>query len=224
MKKSKGWKKRFEGLWWLRGIASAITISALVPSFIDISRLQFLHFFHAVIVGWNDLLDTIGAWLLVDWLPWSLTHVELNTLAFATAFIVPLAFGRLAMFKAEENASIVSIDFAKHIATDMAAYISTLMMFYIAVSGRFFELTTWNWMTKVGLYGAAPCSVAIVVIGLCILGKYKRGYVKGLFLFVSFVGTFEVLALVNSPFLGNTIRAFTCEQLEQRPPYCDPTH
>jgi len=41
--------KRF---WWLRGVAAALSLAALIPNVIDITRYEFLNAVAAVIYGW----------------------------------------------------------------------------------------------------------------------------------------------------------------------------
>ncbi|MEL6171772.1 MAG: hypothetical protein AAFR02_07130, partial [Pseudomonadota bacterium] len=53
-----GWVSKY---WWLRGIVLAFTLSAIVPTFVNLSKYEFLRAFHAVIISWNDALDYIGS-------------------------------------------------------------------------------------------------------------------------------------------------------------------
>ncbi len=54
------WKSWFRRFWWLRGVTAALALTALAPTFIDLSRYEFLRAFHAVIVGWNLVTEKLG--------------------------------------------------------------------------------------------------------------------------------------------------------------------
>ena len=85
------WKSWIQRFWWLRGVAGAMTVAALVPSFVDLSRYEFLRAFHAIIVGWDLVAAELGR--LIGRVPFfpNIDSDAVNTIVFVLAFVFPVS-------------------------------------------------------------------------------------------------------------------------------------
>jgi hypothetical protein len=75
--------------WWLRGAAAAVTLSAVVPNFIELGRFQYLLGIHLLIVAWSEVASRIGT--LVGRLPFvpPLSSEVVSSFVFALSIALP---------------------------------------------------------------------------------------------------------------------------------------
>lgn len=75
--------------WWLRGAAAAITLSAVVPNFIELGRFQYLLGIHLLIVAWGEVASRVGT--LIGRLPFvpPLSSELVSSLVFTFSIVLP---------------------------------------------------------------------------------------------------------------------------------------
>ncbi len=87
------WQRWLERFWFLRGVAAAVALAALVPEITDLSRWEFLRAFEWLVTNWNAWAKEIGA--LIGNLPWMprLSARAVNALMLCLCLFLPSAIG-----------------------------------------------------------------------------------------------------------------------------------
>ena len=125
------WKAWIQRFWWLRGVVTAVTLAALVPNFVNLSRYEFLRAFHAVIVSWNVLTTKIGQLIgKIPYLP-EISGEMVSTLAFTLSICVPSLF---AWFKIARGIRI-NWEIGDGVVTFLIGFVFsiTLVMIYYSI-------------------------------------------------------------------------------------------
>lgn len=88
---SEEWKLKnlAQRFWWLRGLVAALTLTTLVPTFMDLDRFEFLRAVHAAILGWNAVMSWAGK--MIGKLPFipELSIAAMHTIAIMVSAVVP---------------------------------------------------------------------------------------------------------------------------------------
>lgn len=203
----KAWIRRF---WWLRGVTTALALTALVPTFIDLSRYEFLRAFHAVIVGWNLVTEKLGE--IIGEIPFipQISGEVVSTLIFIISIGLP-----------------IFIAVMKDLIIDY--YVDKYGIYYILrliiVSGAPFVITLSYYGTLVGFYDTPEIFILLAALLLSLLMTILAlpGYGKGLLFVASFIIAMEVLYVLKTPLLAEQISQFVCEALEAPPENCLPS-
>lgn len=83
------WKPWLKRLWFVRGILAAVALANLVPTFLDLTRFEFLTAFHALLVGWGHVAQWVGEVLSVIPLMPELSAAAINTIILIGSLVIP---------------------------------------------------------------------------------------------------------------------------------------
>lgn len=216
------WSRWVERFWFLRGIATAILLAQLIPSFTDLSRFEILRFFHAVIVGWDRMMTQAGVHLGAILRVPPIDPTLINALLFAFTLGAPSAYY---MHKSRWNAVVLDQFFGTGTAVkDADLKMSEGGVGKVAdiAAGIVFALAYfWLYLSVV----RAPASDAIAYwavvgplllfhMGAVALAAWKLpGYGKGLVYFATFVATMQILYFLQLPWLSDAVRDLTDQAL-----------
>jgi len=231
---NKIWAKWVERFWFLRGVGAALAVAALVPQVTDLSRWEFLRAFEALIFGWNNVAEWIGA--LVGRLPLlpTLSASTVNAIVITSSLIIPGAF---ALYKMEVMISddwwffvILTLGgavalirwLALSMPTDLMSLVSMAVVFWILLGSVFIFFPKSNlarpW--SIGVL-AGFCVVGLVAlsigmpgywapmvagVGLLAAAANLRGYWRGVVFVMTFVAMMQILYWLNTPGLSDIIR------------------
>lgn len=198
--KVKAWLTRF---WFLRGVLAALVVLAPVAAALDISRYEFLRFTHAVFVGWDKIAGWLGGVIgLVPFIP-HLSAIHVNALIFFLSVGAPAAMAVIA-YAAGEGLSFKKIS-SKNLI-DKYNVINFYVMLPITISILLPNIYTLMAENDSGLlYHLVFTTLLVALAAFCIL--FLPGYGKGVFLFFSFLATFQILYFL--PIVGDIITRFT---------------
>jgi len=203
----KAWIRRF---WWLRGVTAALALTALVPTYIDLSRYEFLRAFHAVIVGWNLVAEKLGE--IIGEIPFipQISGETASTLIFFMSIGLPIF---IVLMKESTTSYPFSIYPFRYIFS-----VFSFFLYIIAFSVAYYVLIaidiTIGWII----------ANSILFLGTFLFTILKLpGYGKGLLFIASFIIAMEILYLLKTPWLAEQISQFVCEALEAPPENCLPS-
>ncbi len=207
-----GWLKRF---WWLRGIAAAMTMAALVPQFIDVSRYEFLASFHAMIVGWNEVCRWIGS--IVGEIPFlpDLSDTQVSTIVFATTVGVPVAIN-----------FYVQRRFARTEKESYSKFTENFFEILLCIFPIVFLVLFYHSLVTVGLPRELVSILIFIPGALLFIGSWVwailvlHGYGRGVLYSVTFILMMELLYMLNTPWLADQIRNLPCELQSPPPAHC----
>lgn len=124
------WKGRVRRFWWLRGVAGAVTLTALVPNIVDLSRYEFLRAFHALIVGWNVVAARLG--YIIGKIPFvpELSGEVISTFFFSLSIVFPIAF---AIVTTTLRKNISKFIYYLHLAIKLFFFFSDFLFIYCCI-------------------------------------------------------------------------------------------
>ena len=206
----KDWVRRF---WWLRGVAAAITLAAIAPNYLNLSRYEFLRALHAIIVGWNMVAEILGDFIgKILFLP-ELSAATVNTAIFTLSVVIPTFIAVTKVhYVSDRLLEYIPISPQSHEANSIAlAIVVVLMPFF------YYEMATKGYSTDlywtIILIIATPLFLILPVIVL-------PGFGRGVLFFLSFIVTVEVLYILQAPWLAEHINTLACDALSVPPEDC----
>lgn len=243
------WKDWVHRFWWLRGVAAAMTLAALVPKFVDVSRYEFLAAFNAVVLEWNRfcawLGEIIGPILFLGEIP----PIVVNTAIFSSAVCLPSAIAMyldFVRFPTNIRRPVNRIEALSFWIYNKLSFLKTIYK-YKSI-GIFIAVTSFIWLTLIYFFtndmmdhyssvyhknivgvrqsDALSLNHILLMVGLLVVlliyVTYKLpGYGRGLVYTVSFVLALQALYLLNTPWLADHIRSIPCELQDQPPAWCE---
>ena len=218
------WKAWVERFWWLRGAAAAMSVIAIVPSFLDLSRYEFLRMFHALIVGWNRVMEVVGLWIgKIPFMP-TIPGSVMNTGVFFSSLIAPLIYARfvrqrkiISLIKEYNSKHGETRNFRREARVSDVAFI----FFVIAVTGFYWMLISGNypriesrWIQIVSalLVFNAVVFAFLFVTSAFVVAEELKGFARGIVYLISFFVVMEVMYLLN--LFGGSLNSFACQILE----------
>lgn len=213
------WSHWVERFWFLRGVATAILLASLAPSFTDLSRIEILRFFYALVFGWNKLVTRIGEAIGELFSIPPIDPVALNALFFALSLGIPSAYY---MFKSRWNAAMLDAIFGTKTAVldaDIRASRTPMGKFADVASAIVFGFAYFYLYLSVARapaidptfgYWAVVGPLLLFHAGAFALAAWKLpGYGKGLVFVVTLVATMQLLYFLQLPWVSDAVRDTT---------------
>jgi hypothetical protein len=196
------WKYLVGRFWWLRGAAAALTLTALVPEFVNLSRYEFLRALHAVIVGWHVVAEKLS--YLIGQIPYlpRISADVVSTIIFSATVCIPLIFAHLKSDIQHHRQILTITVFRVILYSILIPYI-----YYAIITDGASSLFSSETMRIFGL----------VVFGLGVLvsvyfaAMVLPGFWRGLVYVGSFIVAFEILYLLQTPWITEQVNEFVCE-------------
>jgi hypothetical protein len=197
--------------WFLRGILAALLFVGLVDQYTAISRLQFLSWVHAVLLGWDRITASIGA--LIGELPYlpRLLSFEVDAITVVTTMFVPAWAAAHLNNHAEEPVGRTQEIIDKVAGTAALIFGSYVTFgFYCAAVGGDQSRVSDSFFPYVLSKAWGPfAAAASLVIGFCLACLRLPGYFRGLVYLSSFIGTMTLLYYLETPAIAHAMDEFT---------------
>lgn len=197
--------------WFVRGVIALVSVVALVPQFVDVSRFETLRAFHVILWQWREFLTFIGR--LVGQIPFlpEISYETLSVVLVVINIIIPLVYSFfVARSKGEQenNLNFLDTDFGAIVLASVAILGASIDIFVLENQG----LTGSPELAEPSEFGALRFLQLIMlawVISVIFrnLPKYRSGV---LFVF-GFWLCAEVLYFIGSPILSEAVNGFVCE-------------
>ncbi|WP_419911974.1 hypothetical protein [Hoeflea sp.] len=214
--------KWLETFWWTRGIFAAISVAALLPSIVDLSRYEFLRAFHASLIAWNDIASYVGH--LIGKIPYipAVSPYLINLCIFVATICVPTAVGAAhltansAIKQLNKNQSkLGNLEYGilhySWIALSVVVFFTFIFMgtglYYGVISGEIFEIKNVDdTTTTIGF-------LILFILSFYFGARLLPGFVRGVVTVIVFLISLEVLYWLQTPYLTGAINNFACERV-----------
>lgn len=183
--------------WWLRGATAAISLIALIQTFIPLDYKDTLRGFHAAITSWNKVASAIGS--IISKVPYSpqLTGDQISAITLILSSVVPLTI--ILWHDTDEESSITEVLTSRALALGLG----------ITHSIALFEMTA-----NKGDPLTNAMSWSFVSTGVLMSCFLIKGYFKGFIHVVVFILSIELMYLLSLPYISDGIKRFSCESIK----------
>ena len=186
------WDKQISRFVWLRGVIAGFAILSFLPNYIPFSQLEILKAVHATIIGWNELSKIVGE--VIGKIPFfpSLSPSMVNTILVASTIIGPAWFSIYSETGIRQHPNEFLI---KVTAILLGALLGVLLFaFFVENERRQYAVIFWGG------------NFIFLVFALMYMPSYRSGFI----FVVGFLFVFELLYLVNNPYIERSVKNFTC--------------
>lgn len=208
------WQRWAHRFWFLRGVAAAIALSALVPQFTDLSRWEFLRAFAALLVGWNGVVGYLGR--LIGQLPFlpNFSADAINALLFTSTVGLPGAFVIAQRLRTSSVGVWVLVPMcASVVIATYVAYVISIApynpSYYTLISPDGHQSGPWfeSFVVRARQSFPVVCGM-LLAVAVSFLGAllFLKGFARGVIVLASFILTLQVLYWLNAPWVGDVIR------------------
>ncbi|MEX3008349.1 hypothetical protein [Hoeflea sp. TYP-13] len=227
--------KWLKGFWWTRGVFAAISLVALLPKIVNLSRYEILRAIHAAILAWDVLASKIGEAVGELFLIPPIPSTIVNFVIFMTTIGLPVVFGsykfagqllELYSFIVQKSrhpafggADIIARVFINALTNPTIKQILTIvgavnvcflmaLLYYYAITFRDLDP---RFRSGFDFYWNVTVSLLVCSISFYYGVRRVPGFARGLVTVATFLLCLEVLYLLQTPYLTNAINSFACE-------------
>lgn len=219
------WTTVLKRLWWLRGAIAGLSILGFIDQFTNIDTWEFLRAIHTVIFGWNEIMKTLAT--IIGKIPSiPIPSIEfMNSIVLISSVSIPAIYGIAKTYRKDIKKAFVTFfslsdDYSSLMSNSifvLAIVVYMLMTPFILNYGKFNDERLEIFILFV-LYFGIPWMAGFV------FALFKlEGFAKGILHLIIVLSLFEVLYILEAPWINQTVIEFSCTHLPQNYPDC-PIH